>query len=178
MRKIFFSFLVLSVVLSGCDLLSSDTPPQQLDVFSAYGHSSVVFNNKMWVIGGSGKNDVWSSTDGTTWTQVSTGAQFSPRSDYTSLVFDNKMWVIGGSDNGVWPANDDVWSSVDGKTWIQSTAGTKFSARETHTSLVFNNKMWVIGGINYYPPPGSNFLPRPDYRNDAWSSTDGDTWTQ
>ena len=35
-----------------------------------YNHQTVVFNNKMWVIGGydgTFKNDVWSSSDGFFW---------------------------------------------------------------------------------------------------------------
>ena len=39
-----------------------------------YGHASVVYNNLMWVIGGFDGvyyvNDVWSSADGKTWTQM------------------------------------------------------------------------------------------------------------
>ena len=90
-------------------------------------HTSVVLGNKMWIIGGSGKNgylhDVWSSSDGVTWTQATPAAAFSARSGHTSVVLGNKMWVIGG-DNLVDSVNDtytylhDVWSSSDGcVTW-------------------------------------------------------------
>src|SRR5688572_5360766 len=70
-----------------------------------YRHSSVVFNNKLWVIGGFGsngglKNDVWSSPDGVNWTQATGAAPFSARQGHTSVVFNNKIWVIGG-DSGV-----------------------------------------------------------------------------
>jgi hypothetical protein len=131
-------------------------------------HTSVVFDNKMWVIGGTNGlylNDVWYSSDGATWTQATASASFSGRYAHTSVVFDNKMWVIGGY-NGSLRLND-VWYSSDGATWTQATASASFSGRHAHTSVVFDNKMWVIGGYN-----GSSDL------NDVWYSSDGATWTQ
>jgi hypothetical protein len=63
-------------------------------------HTSLVYDNKMWVIGGVGSgsryNDVYSSTDGITWRQVTASAAWSPRSSHASLVYNNKMWVMGG----------------------------------------------------------------------------------
>ena len=124
-----------------------------------YNHSSVVFDRKMWVIGGyvsiiddqqghGPKNDVFSSEDGKAWEQDTGSAQFGIRNNHQSVVFDDgggeKMWVIGGNDRNV--ANNDVWSSADGVTWDESTATVGFTARSGHTSLVFNNSIWVIGG--------------------------------
>ena len=57
----------------------------------------------MWLIAGTdgstNKNDVWNSTDGVTWTVVTSSASFSARENHASLVFDNKMWVTGGFDD-------------------------------------------------------------------------------
>jgi fibronectin type 3 domain-containing protein len=140
--------------------------------FSArYWHQSVVFDNKMWVIGGVKKNnvrknDVWSSTNGITWTTATDSAAFSARYGHQSVVFDNKIWVISGSDGS--PKND-VWRSTDGVIWTTATDSAAFSARQDYQAVVFNDgnstKMWVIGGI------GSGF------KNDVFSSTDGVTWT-
>jgi hypothetical protein len=138
-------------------------------------HSSVVFDNKMWVIGGndgSSKNDVWSSTNGITWTEVrANGAArgFPARHSHTSVVFDDgagkKMWVIAGRESR--PLND-IWHSTNGATWTNATDAAAFSIRYSHTSVVFNDsdstKMWVIGG---YPS-----------KNDVWNSTNGITWTE
>jgi hypothetical protein len=133
-----------------------------------YGHTSVVFDNKMWVLGGyyycgggSGVyyNDVWYSTDGVNWAQVTDSAEWSARAYHTSVVFDNKIWVIGGS----YP---DVWFSTNGINWTQATDSAGWLARSGHTSVVFDNKMWVIGGID-------NIL-----RNDVWYSTNGVNWNQ
>jgi hypothetical protein len=79
-----------------------------------YGHTSVVYDDKMWVIGGTtepngssgstvDKNDCWYSSDGVNWTQANVISPFSPRAYHSSVVYDNKIWVIGGGEN------NDVW---------------------------------------------------------------------
>jgi len=129
------------------------------------GHTSVVFNNKMWVMGGFNGtiryNDVWYSTNGINWSQATANAGWSARCYHTSVVFNNKMWVLGGDGGG-----NDVWYSTDGNSWTQATANAGWSARGVHTSVVFDNKMWVIGGYD-----GTN-------RNDVWYSTNGVNWTR
>ncbi len=71
-------------------------------------HSSVVFDNKIWVIGGSFSpnplNDVWSSTDGITWTEETASAEWGARISHRSVVFNNKIWRTGGD-----PNIDEVW---------------------------------------------------------------------
>ena len=154
-----------------------------------YGHTSVVFNGKIWVMGGTGDasyNDVWSSADGSNWTQVDAAADWKARYDHTSVVFDpgdgEKIWVMGGSDVDYNNLND-VWSSPDGSTWTEAmlpndkdgSPVTKdntnwWKARRGHTSVVFDpgdgKKIWVMGGTDV------------DYNNlnDVWSSDNGQTW--
>ncbi|MCK0158752.1 hypothetical protein MWU65_16285 [Cellulophaga sp. F20128] len=129
-------------------------------------HTSVVFKDNMWVIGGydgNWLNDVWQSNDGISWTQITTTSPFSARHGHTVVVFNNKIWVIGGSDGN---RLNDVWQSSDGISWTQVTADAPFSERSSHTSVIFNDKMWVIGGSD------GNRL------NDVWQSSDGVTWAQ
>ena len=130
-------------------------------------HTSVVFDNKLWVLGGydgSREDDVWYSEDGVTWTQAIATAGWSARYNHTSVVFDDKLWVLGGNDGGY---EDDVWHSADGITWQQATATAGWSARQNHSSVVFDDKLWVIGGHD-----GS------DGFDDIWYSADGITWHQ
>ncbi len=140
---------------------------------------SVVFNNRMWVIGGfsglSELNDVWSSSDGANWTQVlatntSPGPnQFPGRNGHASVSYGGKIWVVGGNKGG---NSNDVWSSSDGVSWslvLPDTASpgpNQFPRRTSFPMVVFNNRMWVIGGSN-----GTYF-------NDVWSSSDGVSWVQ
>ena len=110
-------------------------------------HTSVVFNGKIWVLGGndgSNKNDVWSSSDGTNWTMDNEHAAWSARSEHSSVVFDGKIWVLGGKTNN--GRENDVWYSTDGKNWGKVTTSTTWSARRQHTSVVFDGKIWVLGG--------------------------------
>ena len=131
-------------------------------------HTSLVYDNKMWILGGSWvnvyRNDVWYSTNGRNWEQATGAAGWSSRHRHTSLVYDNKMWVLGGYDGR--NRLNDVWHSTDGRNWEQATDNAGWSSRYRHTSLVYDNKMWVIGGQN-----DSNL-------NDVWYSRDGINWRQ
>jgi len=137
-----------------------------------YSHTSVVFHNKIWVIGGLGDNgknynDVWSSSDGVSWTQETAHAAFSPRHVHRSVVFDDKIWVIGGRDGVSLEPLNDVWFSSDGITWQQTTPHAPFVPRWDFGCTVFNNKMWVIGGSQ-----DGIVL------NDVWFSSDGVNWKE
>jgi hypothetical protein len=139
------------------------------------GHGLVVFNNRLWVMGGwsnpSGVasmhvrlNDVWSSADGVTWREETAAAAFAPRVGHASVAFDGKLWVIGGSIST--GATNDVWSSSDGVVWTQATANAAFAARYSHRVVSFNNAMWLTAG-----GAATTY-------NDIWRSTDGMTWTR
>ncbi|MCE7990461.1 MAG: hypothetical protein HEP71_00720 [Roseivirga sp.] len=134
-----------------------------------YGHEIVNLNGTLYSIGGirgtTRINEVWSSTDGTTWTQVNTGNNiFSPRNGFQAVVFNNKIWVIGGFIDG--GRSNQIWSSADGATWTETNTTSIFTPRSDHAAVVFNNKIWVVGGSDGVP------------KNEVWSSTDGATWTQ
>jgi hypothetical protein len=131
------------------------------------GHTSVVFNNKIWVIGGvGGDNDVWSSLDGTFWRQATSHAPWGHRYDHASVVYNGKIWVIGGDDGDLGGARNDVWYSSDGAKWTSATLSARWSPRSGHTSVVFSGKIWVMGGY-----AGGVA------KNDVWYSSDGSHWT-
>ncbi len=106
-------------------------------------------------------NDVWSSTDGISWTEVSSEANFSPRQSHQCAVFDNRLWLIGGNDSS---RINDVWSSIDGKNWVEEVSRADFSERNKHQVVTFNDKLWMIGGYD------GNIL------NEVWSSWNGTDW--
>ena len=132
------------------------------------GHTSVMFDNKIWVLGGSDdggyRNNVWFSTNGVNWTQVTASAPWAGGFSYTSVEFDNKMWLIGEYAESF---RNEVWYSEDGINWIQATDSTEWSARCYFTLVVFDNKMWVLGG----------FVNAKGLVNDVWYSADGVNWT-
>ncbi len=69
---------------------------------------SLVFDERMWMMGGwyngrldghSASNQVWSSTDGANWKQVSKAAGWTPRIAAASVTFKGKMWILGGTED-------------------------------------------------------------------------------
>jgi hypothetical protein len=138
-------------------------------------HASVVFDGKMWVLGGDISdngtvpfgNDVWWSTNGADWICATDSASWSPRMGHGAVVFHDTMWVIGGWKAGVVQLHD-VWYSTDGANWICATNSAPWQARSFHDVVVFNDAIWLTGGcINYSPY----------YLNDVWQSADGTNWT-
>lgn len=84
-------------------------------------HSSVTFNERMWIFGGQSSNgsllaDIWHSGDGEDWSKdLGARKQCIERCKHVSVVFDNRIWVIGGdsySADSYFCA--DVWRSVKG----------------------------------------------------------------
>ena len=92
----------------------------------------------MWLIGGYDgalKNDIWNSSDGENWAQLTPGGTiFSVRFDYQALVFNNKMWVIAGHDGAY---KNDVWSSEDGISWNKEIENAAFDTRYGHQVIAF-----------------------------------------
>lgn len=147
---------------------------------SRIGHTSVVFDGKIWIIGGedsepSSYNDVWYSEDGVSWTAATLSAPWSARSNHTSVVHNGKIWVIGGRIN-------DVWYSEDGVTWTAATLSAPWDdqftsessehRRAKHSSVVFDGKIWLIAGET-----GKEYVDGDFRTNDVWYSEDGTTWT-
>jgi hypothetical protein len=135
---------------------------------------AVVYNGKMWLIGGatsaiwtSAFRGVYSSSDGITWTEQGTDALPQALSQVVSVVFNNKMWVIGGrqTDNN---GSRKVYSSSDGITWTEAGTDALPTGLKLHTGVVYDEKMWVFGGLTGV----GSFSAR------VYSSSDGATWTE
>ncbi|WP_276347600.1 hypothetical protein [Daejeonella sp. JGW-45] len=82
--------------------------------------SSVVYRNRIWVIGGWSNNpyknyqDVWSTKDGKTWEQLQSDISWKERHEPSAFVFKDKIWVAGGMTP---PLTNDVWSLKLPKDW-------------------------------------------------------------
>ncbi len=141
---------------------------------SRAGFASAYFQNKLWIFGGITTppsagvilDDVWSSSDGINWTEVTPHAPWGKRRYFDALVFNNKLWIFAGTSD----ENGGVWSSSDGVNWTKVLNNTPWFARDKAGAVVYNGKMWLMGGFNYEPVEGS--------LNDVWSSPDGINWTQ
>jgi hypothetical protein len=113
----------------------------------------LVYDGKMWLSnayhnGNVLVRDLWSSTDGMTWTKVLDNTPYDGYSEM--VVYDNKMWAIKGS----------VWSSTDGVNWKQVAERTPFGVRGYGEVVVHDGKMWQLGS-----------------GEDVWHTTDGVHWT-
>jgi len=116
-------------------------------------HQVVVFNGKMWVLGGGNYrptlqvlNDVWCSEDGVHWTQVLDEAPWQPRIWYSAVVYRDRIWVLGGSTHDH-KLIVDVWYSKDGRQWCELKSRVTWSARHEHSAFVFKDRIWVAGGL-------------------------------
>lgn len=128
------------------------------------------FNDKLWIIAGENNagealQDIWSSSDGETWTMETDTAPFGAIQFHSTVVFDGKMYVIAGNST---TSHTEVWSSANGTDWTQNTsnAADAFFGRGGHKAVVFNNAIYVIGG------EATTRL------NDVWMSTNGTDWEQ
>lgn len=103
----------------------------------------VVFDNKIWAVGvGDTAKEVWNSTNGTNWTQVTADCRvpfLTPISIFppSLVVFGGELLIIGA---------DAVYASTDGATWTAKNYKTRWSAREGTIVFVFGGDLFVIGG--------------------------------
>jgi len=131
---------------------------------------SVVFDNKIWVLGGLDNsddllNDDWYSTDGNKWIHSTATNTRTPRAYPESVVFKSRMWILGGYQFVlIW--KNDVWftplinSPVD-----PPIPATMFRSDPTHSGVYDN------GGIE----PTKNLLWKfkttdKQYSYDWWTS--------
>ena len=111
-----------------------------------------------------GRNDVWSSGNGSDWTRQRANTEWSGRRDYQAVAHNGKIYVLGGYGYDSNNYLNDVWSSGNGAEWTMETANAGWSRRSGHQAVVYNGKIYVLGGGGYL--------------NDVWSSMDGKTWTK
>lgn len=173
-----------------------------IDPFPFASRQSAVFGfqNKMWLFGGllpplplegggtsfaQVTNRVWSSSDGSTWTETipEAGTSWSGRERIPVVVFQDKLWIVGGNGypgfgnpNAPGTPLNDVWSSSNGTDWTEvlpnqpdvSETPNRFVARTNPAVFVHDGKIYVAGGRN-----ASGTL-----LNDVWTSSNGSTWTE
>lgn len=75
--------------------------------------SSVVYRDRMWVLGGWSNNpaknwgDAWYSRDGREWRELKSNVIWKARHEHSAYVFQDKIWIAGGH---AMPLANDVWS--------------------------------------------------------------------
>lgn len=142
--------------------------------------NAVVFDGKLWVVGGNAYpsfgnlnatgtpyNDVWNSTDGITWSQVTEGAAFTARSNPALFVHNDKLYLIGGLAGSTY--YNEIWTSEDGIAWTQLNVETPFTGRMGSAGISFKGQLFLIGGRTAAGITGVS--------NEIWvSEDDGINW--
>ncbi|MGI9471469.1 MAG: hypothetical protein ACR2NZ_08060 [Rubripirellula sp.] len=162
------------------------------------GLSSVVFNDELYVMGGSFNddsaviggppervylNDVWKSSDGVTWHEVTDAAPWTPRAGAQVVVKDDFMYLLGGEDGFTCDSGDrcppyynDVWRTGNGKDWELVTETAQWASRPGHQVQVVLDQFVLFGGFGLSADPSDPF--RPSNPMDIWTSKDGANWVQ
>ncbi len=170
--------LILSVASEARSWSEKETPSAE-NIWSARNrHSSVVYHDKIWVLGGydgSYCNDVWTyDEDKNLWDEVEDkdgNTRWSGRTGFGCVVYHDKIWVIGGVESGSNYCND-VWSYDESENeWVRDTKNYPkyWPAREDFSCVVYNDKIWLLGGFD---DSDDNFY------NDVWTYDEVHGWDQ
>lgn len=125
----------------------------------------VVHDGAMWIMGGGLReivpfasdgpradtriaySDVWRSTDGKNWENVTYQAEWPPRTHVSIVGFGNAIIVQDGSIGAQSNLGSDTWASKDGKNWIQIGAPGSIPARHAASLVELNGKLFLIAGL-------------------------------
>ncbi len=84
--------------------------------------SSVVYRDRIWVMGGWSNNpaqnwnDVWYTRDGKQWTQLNSKVVWKARHEHSAYVLHDKIWVAAGHAQ---PLSREVWSLAVPPAWFE-----------------------------------------------------------
>lgn len=110
--------------------------------------------------------DVWSTTDGATWTQLDPPG-WGARYGFGFVSFSSQAWLWGGIASSTGPPNNEVWTSEDGSVWNNLTAAS-WCPRSHMEVAIFQGAVFLVGGLD----AAGQVL------QDAWASFDGETWVE
>jgi hypothetical protein len=158
-------------------------------------HEVAILNDELYLAGGynPGKvigdpylEDVWKTSDGETWTNLTKDAPWLGRRGHSLVTFNDgtgdALYVIGGFSvddaTGKRAYNNDVWKSADGENWTEIQDSTDWKVRMHHKCVVANHGgqdyIYLVGG--YTMNTNTDGRSAIEYLNDIWRSTDGVDW--
>lgn len=131
-------------------------------------------------------NDVWRSSDGVRWEQMTADAEWAARAGLSAVTHGGYLYVSGGSVNDdsaiIGPGGppriyfNDVYRSRDGRQWEMMTNAAPWAPRAGAVLVSRGPYMYLLGGEDGFVCNPQT--PRcPPYFNDVWRSVDGQTWT-
>lgn len=147
-----------------------------------YHHTAVVYNNKIWIIGGyerflGRENQVWScdtTNDTTSCTDNATLFDFPEDGivDHAAVVYNDgngeKIWVMGGregpdNEREIWTFDGSRWTKMATKVPAPGITGGHSVAVFPDSADNYREKIWVVAGREgtleekrFWEPNGSN----------------------
>lgn len=115
-------------------------------------HAGAVFKNKLWVVGGGQSAnyyaDVWSSADGSVWTQSTVSdTNFRPGIQAQLAVLNNELWCLTGQSDAFSIVNE-LWHTADGAAWTKVATPPAVGGLIGASMTAFSGKLIIAGGIN------------------------------
>ena len=105
-------------------------------------HQTVTFKDRLWVIGGKVKRDIWSSDNGRRW-RLESKFMPSPASEgMQAIEFNNRLWLFGGKIGNDFKQH--IQSSFNGRDWVIESMDAYPAEHELHQVLFFNNKLYLL----------------------------------
>jgi PKD repeat protein len=127
--------------------------------------SAAWYRGALWALASRGDasdapGHVWSSTNGASWSTVTSSAPWGAYASPGVAVFADKLWVLGGV--GQWDAatrvGRSVWWSTDGASWTMATDSAPLDGTVV---AVHDGRLWIVSGTDHA----------------VYASGDGATWT-
>ncbi len=116
-------------------------------------HGVVVFQDKLWVIGGGNylaeywaTNDVWCSEDGKNWTCVTEQSPWHPRIWFSSVAYRGQSLADGGLVKNARTELGRCLAFADGRNWKELKSDVIWKARHEHSTYVHRDRIFVAGG--------------------------------
>lgn len=124
------------------------------------GHTALVHQNMLWVLGGASLRDVWHSADGISWTPATLDAPWGGDC-VAAESYEGKIWALTTDYR-----TNAMWNSENGVEWEPVIEALPFPRRWwSPTLVVYHNKLVVSGGGN-------------GLFNDVWHCEDGVQWLE
>lgn len=125
----------------------------------------VVHDGAMWIVGGGIREivpfsphgpladtridyaDVWRSTDGIIWQNVTYKAGWAARTHHTVIGFDDHIILVGGSAGKQDNLQSDIWASRNGESWMQIGNRGEIPKRHAASMVAHNGELYLIAGL-------------------------------
>ena len=102
-------------------------------------------------------NDVYTSFNGSTWTRITSNANFPARVSPACVAFNGRLWIIGGG------GYNDVWSSADGIRWVQNVQHVSGMSTNVSDATVMNGQIWAVSQSNQGAVPCTLYYSQDGY---------------